>query len=152
MTNLIEGTRAEFTDNLNAEITQTKEYAEQQAQEKADTVRSDLETVTSGHQAMIDSLQDNVISIDDFLGDSRSVTLDERFQDITMNFEERIKNIDSTHYNIVRGTSFDNPDLMLNHGQTEIITNETDNFARLGLGTTALPYLMLREYFNVEAG
>src|SRR5699024_9160304 len=51
MTNLIEGTRAEFTDNLNAEITQTKEFAEQQAQEKAESVRTDLETVTSGHQA-----------------------------------------------------------------------------------------------------
>src|SRR5699024_2208000 len=68
MTNLIEGTRAEFTDNLNAEITQTKEYAEQQAQEKAESVRTDLETVTSGHQAMLDSLQDNVMSIDDFIG------------------------------------------------------------------------------------
>src|SRR5699024_1118543 len=87
MTNLIEGTRAEFTDNLNAEITQTKEYAEQQAQEKAESVRTDLGAVTSGHQAMLDSLQDNVMSIDDFLGDSRSITLDERFQSITQTFE-----------------------------------------------------------------
>src|SRR5699024_4637387 len=148
----VDTTRSELETSINTSIDSANEYAEQQAQAKADAVKTELETVTSGHQAMIDSLQDNVISIDDFLGDSRSITLDERFQDITMDFEERIKNIDSTHYNIVRGTSFDNPDLMLNHGQTEIITNETDNFARLGLGTTALPYLMLREYFNVEAG
>ena len=148
----VDTTRSELETSINTSIDSANEYAEQQAQAKADAVKTELETVTSGHQEMIDSLQDNVISIDDFLGDSRSVTLDERFQDITMNFEERIRNIDSTHYNILRGTSFDNPDLMLNHGQTEIITNETDNFARLGLGTTALPYLMLREYFNVEAG
>lgn len=152
MTNLIEGTRAEFTDNLNAEITQTKEYAEHQAQEKADTVRTDLALVTDGHQQMIDNLESNVMNIDDFLGDSRSVTLDERFQDITMSFEERIRNIDSTHYNMIRGTSFDNPDLISKHSSVEIITNETDNFARLGLGTTSLPYVGLTEYFNVEAG
>src|SRR5699024_7469534 len=74
MTNLIEGTREEFTDNLNTEITQTKEYAEQQAQEKAEAVRTDLEMVTSGHQAMLDDLESDVMNIDDFLGDSRSVT------------------------------------------------------------------------------
>src|SRR5699024_6959346 len=66
MTNLIEVTRTDFTDNLNAEITQTKEYAEQQAQEKAEAVRTDLGAVTSGHQALIDGLKDNVMSIDEF--------------------------------------------------------------------------------------
>src|SRR5699024_8224729 len=152
MTNLIEGTRSEFTDNLNAEITQTKEYAEQQAQEKAEKVRTDLETVTSGHQALIDGLEENVMNIDDFLGDSRSLTLDERLHDITTHFENRIQNIDSTHYNMIRGTSFDNPDLMDNHGSVQIITDETDNFARLGLGTTTVPYILNKEYFHVEQG
>ena len=152
MTNLIEGTRSEFTDNLNAEITQTKEYAEQQAQEKAETVRTDLETVTNGHQQMLDVLESNVINIDDFLGDSRSITLDERFQNIRLDFEERIRNIDSTHYNMIRGTSFDNPDLMDNHGSVQIITDETDNFARLGAGTTTVPYILPKEYFHVEQG
>src|SRR5699024_6671367 len=152
MQNLLENKSAEWTENFNQSVAESKEYAEQQAQEKAEKVRTDLETVTSGHQTMLQELENSVINIDDFLGDSRSLTLDERFQNITENFEERIRNIDSTHYNMIRGTSFDNLDLMLNHGQTEIITDETDNFARLGLGTTALPYLMLREYFNIEAG
>ena len=152
MTNLIEGTRMEFTDNLNAEITQTKEYAEQQAQSKAEEVRTDLETVTSGHQAMLDSLQDNVMSIDDFLGNSREITLDERFQDITQEFEERIRNIDSTHYNMIRGTSFDNPDLFSKHAQVELITNEVDNFVRMGTGTTNIPYVMNSQYFKIEGG
>ena len=152
VTDKVDTTRTELENTINTSIDDAKLYAEQQAQAKSDAVKTELETVTNGHQQMLDVLESSVMNIDDFIGDSRSVTLDERFQDITMNFEERIRNIDSTHYNIVRGTSFDNPDLMLNHGQTEIITNETDNFARLGLGTTALPYLMLREYFNVEAG
>lgn len=152
MTNLIEGTRTEFTDNLNTEISQTKEYAEQQAQAKADEVRTDLGTITNGHQQMLDDLESNVMNIDDFLGDSRSITLDERFQNITLDFEERIRNIDSTHYNMIRGTSFDNPDLMDNHGSVQIITDETDNFARLGAGTTTVPYILPKEYFHVEQG
>src|SRR5699024_5131322 len=110
------------------------------------------ETVTSGHQQMLDDLESNVMDIDDFIGDSRSVTLDERFQDITMNFEERIRNIDSTHYNIIRGTSFDNPDLFATHSQVQVITNEVDNFVRMGTGTTNLPYVMNMEYFNVVKG
>ena len=106
MTNLIEGTRTEFTDNLNAEITQTKEYAEQKAQEKAESVRTDLETVTSGHQAMLDSLQDNVMNIDDFLGD-KSVGLNEMLINERMWFEEKLSNVDTWHYNMLRGTRFD---------------------------------------------
>src|SRR5699024_4035669 len=106
MTNLIEGTRTEFTDNLNTEITQTKEYAEQQAQEKAESVRTDLGAVTSGHQAMLDSLQDNVMSIDDFLGD-RTVGLNELLYNERMLFEEKLNNVDTWHYNMLRGTRFD---------------------------------------------
>ncbi len=103
MTNLIEGTRTEFTDNLNAEITQMKEYAEQQAQAKAEAVRTDLETVTGGHQAMLDSLQDNVMNIDDFLGD-KSVGLNELLYNERMLFEERINSINTWHYNLLRET------------------------------------------------
>src|SRR5699024_10469930 len=103
MTNLIEGTRTEFTDNLNAEISQTKEYAEQQAQEKAESVRTDLGAVTSGHQSMLDSLQDNVMNIDDFLGD-KSVGLNELLYNERMLFEERINSINTWHYNLLKET------------------------------------------------
>src|SRR5699024_7085086 len=110
MQNLLDNKSAEWTENFNQSVAESKEYAEQQAQEKAEKVRTDLETVTSGHQTMLQELENSVINIDDFLGDSRSLTLDERFQNITENFEERIRNIDSTHYNMIRGTSFDNLD------------------------------------------
>ena len=148
----VDTTRSELETSINTSIDSANEYAEQQAQAKADAVKTELETVTSGHQAMIDSLQDNVMSIDDFLGNSREITLDERFQDITQEFEERIRNIDSTHYNMIRGTSFDNPDLFSKHAQVELITNEVDNFVRMGTGTTNIPYVMNSQYFKIEGG
>lgn len=148
----VDANRGQVEQIINTAEQSAKEYAEQQAQAKANAVRADLETVTSGHQAMINSLNDNVMNIDNFLGDSRSVTLDERFQNITEDFEERIRNIDSTHYNIIRGTSFDNPDLFAVHSQVQVITNEVDNFVRMGTGTTNLPYVMNMEYFNVVKG
>lgn len=148
----VDTTRSELETSINTSIDSANEYAEQQAQAKADAVKTELETVTSGHQAMIDSLKDNVMSIDDFLGNSREITLDERFQDITQEFEERIRNIDSTHYNMIRGTSFDNPDLFSKHAQVELITNEVDNFVRMGTGTTNIPYVMNSQYFKIEGG
>src|SRR5699024_5437887 len=144
MTNLIEGTRAEFTDNLNAEITQTKEYAEQQAQEKAETVRTDLALVTDGHQQMLDDLESNVMNIDDFLGDSREVTLDERLLNINQNFEERIKNIDSSVYNMLRDTRF-NEDFWRTYSSSTIRTDETINYARIDLSINNQPNIRTSE-------
>ena len=139
-----------WTNEFNQDVENAMKYAEEQAKAHSDAVESKLDTVTGSHASMLADLQSNVMNIDEFLGDSRSVTLDERFQNITENFEERIRNIDSTHYNMIRGTSFDNPDLISKHSTVEIITNEVDNFARLGLGTTSLPYVMNTEYFHME--
>src|SRR5699024_1317045 len=52
----------------------------------------------------------------------------------------------------IRGTSFDNPDLFAVHSQVQVITNEVDNFVRMGTGTTSVPYVMNMEYFNVVKG
>ena len=141
-----------WTNEFNQDVENAMKYAEEQAKAHSDAVESKLDEVTGSHAGMLDELKADVMDIDEFLGDSRSVTLDERFQNITEDFEERIRNIDSTHYNMIRGTSFTNPDLYSKHASVEIITNETDNFARLGLGTTSVPYVRLTEYFNVEAG
>src|SRR5699024_5124019 len=56
ITGVIDSTRNEMESEFNESVQNTREYAEQQAQEKATAVRTDLETVTSGHQAMLDSL------------------------------------------------------------------------------------------------
>src|SRR5699024_8813923 len=149
MTNLIEGTREEFTDNLNTEITQTKEYAEQQAQEKAEAVRTDLEMVTNGHQAMLDDLESDVMNIDDFLGDSRSITLDERFQSITQTFEERINNIDSSTYNVLRDTRFQEGFWRTFSGSA-INTDEDIYYARFNLTTNNQPNIRTSESISFE--
>src|SRR5699024_6661218 len=139
-----------WTNEFNQDVENAMKYAEEQAKVHADAVEGKLDEVTGNHAGMLDELKADVMDIDDFLGDSRALTLDERFQNITENFEERIRNIDSTHYNIIRGTSFDNPDLFAVHNSVEIVTNEVDNFVRLGLGATSLPYVRNTEYFNVN--
>lgn len=148
----IDTARQEVEQGYTDAVEQAKQFAEQQAAAHAEAVQSNLDSVTRTHQDILNSLERDVINIDNFLGDSRSITLDERFQQITLNFENQLRDIDSTHFNIIRGTSFDEPELIAKHSSVEIITNETDNFVRMGLGTTAVPYVMPTEYFNVEAG
>src|SRR5699024_9881498 len=64
----IESERDTMMDEFNEGVQEARNYAEQQAQEKATAVRTDLETVTSGHQSMLEDLESNVLNIDDFLG------------------------------------------------------------------------------------
>lgn len=150
MTNLIEGTRTEFTDNLNTEITQTKEYAEQQAQEKAETVRTDLETVTSGHQALIDGLKDNVMSIDEFIGD-KTTPLNKILLDERVLIEDKINSISTWHYNLLRGSRFDEQSMYsLSLSRGEIITTESVPFFRNNL-SSAVPYIGLLEEFPLDS-
>ena len=89
MTNLIEGTRTEFTNNLNAEITQTKEYAEQQAQAKADSVQTDLDSFKESHQQLYDEVTGNILDIDTFLGD-KSKTLAKQFSEMEFGLNQSI--------------------------------------------------------------
>ena len=89
MTNLIEGTRTEFTDTLNAEITQTKEYAEQQAQEKASTVQTNLNSFKDSHQQLYDEVTGNILDIDTFLGD-KSKTLAKQFAEMETGLNQSI--------------------------------------------------------------
>src|SRR5699024_10279273 len=145
----VDNTRSELEQGYTDAVEQTKRYAEEQSKAHANAVESKLDTVTGSHAGMLADLQSNVMDIDEFLGDSRSVTLDERFQNITENFEERIRNIDSTHYNIMRGTSLDDSNRYILQSTVKLITDEVDNFARLGLGTSNTPYLMTADYFHM---
>src|SRR5699024_4031347 len=107
METLIEYERDTMMDEFNEHVQEARNYAEQQAQEKANAVRTDLETVTSGHQGMIDDVQSSVMDIDDFIGTNRNITLDQRLLDMTQVFDERINNIREGNYNIIRGSSLD---------------------------------------------
>src|SRR5699024_4419666 len=110
METLIEYERHTMTKEFNENVQEARNYAEQQAQEKATAARPDLERVKSGHQQMIDDLESNVLDIDDFLGNARSVTLDERLQEMNLDFEDRIRNININTANMLQGTRFDEPD------------------------------------------
>src|SRR5699024_6570931 len=99
----VDTTRTELEDSINKSIKSAKSYAEQQAQEKSDAVKSELETVTNGHQQMLDDLESNVMSIDDFIG-NKTVSLNEMLYNERMFFEERINSINTWHYNLLRET------------------------------------------------
>lgn len=104
----VDNTRSELETSINSSIESAKSYAEQQAQEKSDAVKSELETVTNGHQQMLDDLESNVMNIDDFIGD-KTIGLNELLQNERILFEEKLNNVDTWHYNMLRGSRFDEP-------------------------------------------
>ena len=162
ITGVIDSTRNEIETNFNANVQSAREYAEQQAAERADAVRTDLETVTSGHQSMLDSLESNVLDIDDFLGDIRNITLDERLQEMNLDFEDRINNININTANMLQGTRFDESDkftinvtsgvsLLDNQDINRIrIENVGDSFSAFGLLESVKFEANTDYYFVVE--
>lgn len=162
ITGVIDSTRNEMETNFNSKVNDARTYAEQQAQEKANAVRTDLETVTSGHQSMLDSLESNVLDIDDFLGDIRNITLDERLQEMNLDFEDRINNININTANMLQGTRFDESDkftinvtsgvsLLDNQDINRIrIENVGDSFSAFGLLESVKFEANTDYYFVVE--
>src|SRR5699024_6985403 len=90
ITGVSDSTRNEMETNFNADVQSARDYAEQQAQEKATAVRTDLETVTSGHQAMLQDLETNVMNIDDFIG-PRDRSLQSILDEQRLTLEEKIE-------------------------------------------------------------
>src|SRR5699024_2913636 len=152
METLIEYERDTMMNEFNESVQNTRTYAEQQAQERADAVRTDLETVTSGHQAMLDSLQDNVMSIDDFIGANRNITLDQRLLDMTTDFNDRLSNASRSASNMIRGSRFDESSLYTLFYGVSIQTTEDINFARLDGITGALPIVRMDGELHLHSG
>ena len=147
----VDTTRAELENSINMEITQAKDYAEQQAQEKAETVRTDLETVTSGHQSMIDSLQDNVMNIDDFIGD-KTVGLNELLYNERVLFEEKLNNVDTWHYNMLRGTRFDEGKWNATNGEIRTDEDVPYYYFDPNATTSSFPYVQSTQEIVFEQG
>src|SRR5699024_1317295 len=152
METLIEYERDTMMDEFNENVQEARNYAEQQAQEKANAVRTDLETVTSGHQVMLDSLQDNVMNIDDFIGANRNITLDQRLLDMTAEFNERLSNASRSASNMIRGSRFDESSLYTLFYGASIQTSEDINFARLDGITGALPIVRMDGEIHLHSG
>lgn len=147
----VDTTRAELENSINMEITQAKDYAEQQAQEKAEAVRTDLETVTSGHQSMIDSLQDNVMNIDDFIGD-KTVGLNELLYNERVLFEEKLNNVDTWHYNMLRGTRFDEGKWNATNGEIRTDEDVPYYYFDPNATTSSFPYVQSTQEIVFEQG
>lgn len=85
MQNLLDTKSAEWTENFNQSVTESKEYAEQQAQEKASAVQSNLDSFKDSHQQLYDEVTGNILDIDTFLGD-KSKTLEQQFDKVRTDF------------------------------------------------------------------
>lgn len=105
----VDSNRQEVENIISQSIADANSYATQQAEQKAAAVQSNLDAVTIDHGKMIQDAQDNILSINDFLGD-RSTGLNEMLQSIQLDFERKLSNVDTWHYNMLRGTRFDEPD------------------------------------------
>src|SRR5699024_7454741 len=153
ITGVIDSTRNEMESEFNESVQNTREYAEQQAQEKATAVRTDLETVTSGHQGMIDDLQSSVMDIDDFIGTNRNITLDQRLLDMTSEFNEQLSNASRSASNMLRGSRFDEPDMInQNFNGVSLHTSEHENFIRLNTVQSNIPIVIMNGELHLHAG
>ena len=119
ITETIDSTRNEMETNFNSKVNDARTYAEQQAQEKAAAVRTDLETVTSGHQSMLEDLETNVMNIDDFIG-PRDKTLQSILDEQRLTLEEKIEIYNRAYPNLLVGTSLGNITGFLPYLESEI--------------------------------
>src|SRR5699024_6047272 len=152
ITGVIDSTRNDMETNFNSMVNDARTYAEQQAQEKATAVRTDLETVTSGHQVMLEDLEQGVMSIDEFIGANRNITLDQRLLDMTTDFNDRLSNASRSASNMIRGSRFDESSLYTLFYGVSIQTTEDINFARLDGITGALPIVRMDGELHLHSG
>src|SRR5699024_9436130 len=106
MQNLLDTKSEQWTEEFNQSVAESKAYAEQQAQAKADEVRTDLESVTSGHQQMLDDLESSVMNIDDFIG-SRDRTLQSILDEQRAEIEQKIEVYNKNYPNLVVGSTLE---------------------------------------------
>src|SRR5699024_8165365 len=83
--------------------------AEENAEQKKQEVQNNLDSFKDVHQQMYDEVTADIIDIDEFLGDINNITLDERLQEMNLDFEDRIRSININTANMLQGTRFDEP-------------------------------------------
>src|SRR5699024_7573106 len=128
----IDTNRAELSSDIQNAKQEAIEQAESDAKAKADSVQSNLDSFKDVHQQLYDSVKADVLDIDEFLGDIRNITLDERLQEMNLDFEDRINNININTANMLQGTRFDEPGkINTSIGGTEILTTSDINRMRI---------------------
>lgn len=131
MQNLLDTKSAEWTENFNQSVAESKEYAEQQAQVKAAEVKTALEIVTSSHQKMLEELETDVMSIDNFLG-PKDRTLQSILDNQREELEQKIEVYNRRYPNLVIGSTLENIDGFESFGTStiELRTDESLNYIR----------------------
>src|SRR5699024_5894861 len=128
----IDTNRAELISDIQNAKQEAIEQAESDAKEKADVVQSNLDIFKNTHQQMYDEVTADILNIDEFLGDISNITLDERLQEMNVDFEDRITNININTANMPQGTRFDEPEkINTTLGGTELYTTSDINRIRI---------------------
>lgn len=139
-----------------SEIQNGIKEAERKATENAtrieNDIKSDLDKLTQNHGSILDELLEDVMDIDDFLGTSRSITLDQRFLDISQNFEDRLRKVDSNTFNMIRGTRFDEPDMFHLYSGAELQEEGDVKFVTLYSERFNEPRVHFTESVTLEKG
>src|SRR5699024_5478734 len=151
MTEEIEGQRTEIMQEVESSKQEAIKQAESDAKAKADSVQSNLDSFKDVHQQMYDAVRADIIDIDEFLGDIRNITLDERLQEMNMDFENRLENVSANTYNLMRDTRFEE-DLFVTYSGSYIQTNEHINYARFDLRNHNQPNIRTPETLRCQAG
>ena len=95
-----------WTNDFNQDVENAMKYAEEQSKAHAEAVENRLSEITSGHDDLISGLQNDITDIDTFLG-NRTEPLEQTLQNMKLEWEQKLQNVDTWHYNMLRGTRFD---------------------------------------------
>src|SRR5699024_3399926 len=102
----INTTRTEMESSIENAKTDAIQTAEQRAQEKADSVQSNLDSFKDVHQKMYDDVTADIIDINEFIG-PQTEPLNAVLNNMENEWQNKLDNVDTWHYNMLRGTKFD---------------------------------------------
>lgn len=129
-------------------INKAAQNTEQQTQE----VMGSLNDFKGVHQQLYDDVTTDIMNIDDFLGDISNITLDERLQEMNLDFEDRIRNININTANMLQGSRFDEPaKINTSIGGAEILTTSDINRIRIRDDTGYVSRFSFEETVKLEA-
>src|SRR5699024_7407385 len=101
---------------------------------------------------MYDEVTADILNIDEFLGDISNITLDDRLQEMNLDFEDRINNININTANMLQGTRFDEPEkINTTLGGTELYTTSDINRIRIRDDTGYVSRFAFKEPVKLEA-
>ena len=152
ITNEIDTTRTAMENNIAISIRQTEEYAEEKAQEHAERIKNEISNVTSGHDELINNLQSRVTNLDTFLN-GINTPIKNVLEVMETEFQNKIDNIDTWNYNLLRGTRFDE-DIWKPFGGGTIKNDEEVPyyFYDASESTSVIPFVETTQEYRFEQG